>query len=278
MKYLIKYFFISVILSVQIFPQDDLERQFRLAEKLFQEENYFDAVTELKRLLFFDHDSNYFYRANYSTGCSYKMGAKFSEALKYFTAAEKAGKTGEEKYVVKTEIIKTNILAGRTAWALKLLDEMEKSFKSEERVDEINYWRGWAYIINDEWEKASSSFAAISRDHELKRLADSIEQQKYSVLFAKLSSAVIPGSGQFYTGNYLSGLISFGWNVLWGYLTINSFIEERYFDGIMTGNFLWLRFYSGSLQNAEKFAYKKNREISNAALEYLQNEYKGQKP
>jgi hypothetical protein len=46
----------------------------------------------------------------------------------------------------------------------------------------------------------------------------------------------------------------------------------------MTGNFLWLRFYSGNLQNAEKFVHKRNLEISNSALRFLQNEYKGAKP
>ena len=51
----------------------------------------------------------------------------------------------------------------------------------------------------------------------------------------------------------------------------DSVVEERIFDAIVIGNFLWLRFYSGNIQNAEKFAIQKNREISNKALEILQN-------
>jgi hypothetical protein len=88
----------------------------------------------------------------------------------------------------------------------------------------------------------------------------------------------VPGSGQIYVGEYLSGLLSFGWNVLWGYLTINAFIEERIFDGFAVGNFLWLRFYSGNIHNAGKFADEKNLEITNRALGYLQFRYKGEKP
>ncbi len=100
----------------------------------------------------------------------------------------------------------------------------------------------------------------------------------YSEKFAKYSSYVIPGFGQFYTGEYLSGALSLSWNILSGYLTINSFIEDRVFDGIMVGNFLWLRFYSGNSQNAEKFAVQKNLQISNSALKYLQFNFAGERP
>ena len=100
----------------------------------------------------------------------------------------------------------------------------------------------------------------------------------YSVSFAKTISYIIPGAGQIYTGEYISGLLSLGWNILWGYLTIKSFIDERIFDGIVIANFLWLRFYRGNLQNAEKFAKEKNLIISNKAMNYLQFEFKGLKP
>jgi len=89
---------------------------------------------------------------------------------------------------------------------------------------------------------------------------------------------IIPGAGQFYTGEYVSGLLSLGWNVLWGYLTIKSFVDDRIFDGIMVGSLLWLRFYNGNTYNAEKFAEEKNLLISNKALLFLQHGYEGEKP
>jgi hypothetical protein len=65
---------------------------------------------------------------------------------------------------------------------------------------------------------------------------------------------------------------------LWGYTTITAFQANRIFDGIMVADLLWLRFYNGNNQNAEKFAIEKNLEISNNALIYLQNVYQGEKP
>jgi TM2 domain-containing membrane protein YozV len=279
MKFSFKYYIIiPVIFPEIIFPQTPLAAQFNYAHELFNEEKYFDAVTEFKRLLFFDKDGIYKYEADLLIGSSYKMGGKYSEALQYFTLAEFSGRTPEERYAAKIENIRTNILARRISRALRLIDELTADKQFADKKDELNYWRGWAYIFNDEWDKASEFFGDISPGHELKELADKIEDQKYSVAFAKISSFIIPGAGQFYTGNYISGLISLGWNVLLGYITINSFIEGRYFDAVIVGNFLWLRFYSGNIQNAEKFAVKKNLEISNAALEYLQNQYNGKKP
>jgi hypothetical protein len=159
---------------------------------------------------------------------------------------------------------------------LKLLDELEK--KWIERSNEINYWRGWAYIFNDQWDKAGEEFAKISESHELKILAEQTHNEKYSETFAKISSAIIPGFGQFYTGEYVSGLLSLGWNLLWGYISVDAFLNDRIFDGLAVTNFLWFRFYRGNIQNAEKFAEEKNVEISNKTLYYLQNHYKGLKP
>jgi hypothetical protein len=130
----------------------------------------------------------------------------------------------------------------------------------------------------DDWERASLIFSGIDPDHPLKLLSDKVLNDKYSVNFAKVISYILPGAGQFYTGNYLSGLMSLGWNVLWGYLTINSFVEDRAFDGILIGSLLWLRFYRGNVQNAENFALQENLNISNRAYKYLKENYTGLKP
>jgi len=271
-----------IILAVQLLAtataQDSAEKQFNFAQELFIAENYFDAITEFKRLLFFDNTGNYKYTANSMIGSSYKQGARFSDAIRHFTLAEINARNEEELYNSRISIIRVNILRRSTVRALKLLDSLKADKRFKNKIDDINYWRGWAYIFNDDWKSAANTFAEIDSTHELKQLADNIDDELYSVSFAKTISYIIPGAGQIYTGEYISGLLSLGWNVLWGYLTIKSFIDERIFDGIVIANFLWLRFYRGNFQNAEKFAEEKNLIISNKGLEYLQYEYSGIKP
>ncbi len=258
--------------------QDHLSRQFDYANSLFEYELYFDAVTEFKRLLYFDINGIYEFDANLKIALAYKAGAKYDNAVKYFKLAELAGRTDDEKYKIKEQIIRVNILRRTTDRALMLLKELEEEYKDRDRIDDINYWRGWAYIMADDWNNASVTFAGIDPDHPLKILSDNVLNDKYSVNFAKVISYILPGAGQFYTGNYLSGLMSLGWNVLWGYLTINSFVEDRAFDGIIIGSLLWLRFYRGNVQNAEKFAIEENLKISNKAYKYLKEDYTGLKP
>ena len=270
----IAFLFSSVITNAQ----SAFQNQFDFAKQLYNNENYFEAITELKRLLFFDETEEYNYEANNLIGLSYKQGAKFSDAIRYLTLAEINAKTTEELFQRRIEIIRINILRRTTGRALKLLDSLEADNRFKDRTDEINYWRGWSYIFADEWEKASFEFAKIDTVQTLSKLAKQVDDDMYSVTFAKTISYIIPGAGQIYTGEYISGLLSLGWNVLFGYLTVKSFIDERIFDAIVIANFLWLRFYRGNLQNAENFAGKRNLNISNKALNYLQYEYDGLKP
>jgi hypothetical protein len=275
-----KIFLVSVFVwnsTVNLFAQDSFAEQFNYAKRLYEEEKYFDAVTEFKRLLFFYDGNIYSHESNLLTGLSYKKGTKFSEAIQNFTLAELNSKNIDEVFIARLEIIKVNILRRTTGRALALLDSLQSDSKFTDKADEINYWRGWTYIFSDDWENASSAFSAIQANHQLAVFCDSLDNNLYSPQLAKILS-IVPGAGQFYTGEYVSGLISIGWNVLWGYLTINAFMEDRVFDGLMVGSLLWWRFYSGNIQNAEKFAIEKNLEKTNSALHYLQNSYQGSKP
>jgi tetratricopeptide (TPR) repeat protein len=260
-----------------LLAQNSFEEQFNHAKKLYEEEKYFDAVTEFKRLLSFDLSGAYSYQANFLIGLSYKNGNKFSDALQYFTLSDLSSTTSDEAFESRLEIIKINILRRATERAFELLDSLQNAAKFRNRIDEINYWRGWAYIFSDDWDRASATFSKIQNEHQLVVFCDSIKSDFYDPQLAKYLS-ILPGAGQFYTGEYVSGFISIGWNVLWGYLTINAFIEDRVLDGVLIGSLLWWRNYSGNIQNAEKFALEKNLEITNSALRYLQNYFNGKKP
>jgi len=275
-----KIFFVILFVwlgTVNLIAQNSFEEQFTYAKKLYDEENYFDAITEFKRLLFFDEAKSYNYEANFLIGLCYKGGTKFSDAIQHFTIAELNSSTEEELFKARIEIIKVNILRRTTQRALALLDSLESDVRFNKNSEEINYWRGWAYIFSDDWKQAASYFPKSENGHQLSQICDSLDNDLYDPTLAKTLS-IIPGVGQFYTGEYVSGLISIGWNVLWGYLTINAFIEDRVFDGLVIGSLLWWRFYSGNIQNAEKFALEKNLEKTNSALHYLQNDYNGRKP
>jgi len=274
----IKYFSIIFILNYSLLTaQQTLKEQYEYSVRLFKQEKYFDAVTELKRLNFFDKKKEYAYKSNFLIGRSYKEGGKFTDALRYFALAEINGVNDSDLYEAKISAVRVNILRRTTGQALKLLDQLQNDSRFKNRRDELIYWKGWVFIFADEWDKAAGQFAEIKNDT-LNKLCEQVSEDKYNVTTAKILSYIVPGAGQFYTGHYFSGFLSLGWNVLWGYLTVKAFVDERIFDGIVIGNFLWLRFYVGNLQNAEKFVKDTNLKIANEALNRLQYEYKGEKP
>ncbi len=263
-------FFLKTTFSQSLLSQKDY------ADSLFVAENYYDAVTEYKRLLFFSQTNEYNYSAFYNIALSYKAGGLYNEAIRYFRKAEQNASVQKDSINCNLQIIRCNILRRTIPEAFILLDKLQKTYNVDSNI--LYYWRGWAYMFDNKWDSASNEFMKINKKHELKILADSIYAEQYSVAFAKVVSFIIPGAGQFYTGNYFSGFLSLGWNVLWGYMTIHAFLTDRALEGILMGGLLWARFYRGNFQNAEKFAIQKNVEIADKGYEYLAKTYKGEKP
>lgn len=269
---------IFILTNNSIFAQSNLQAQYDYASKLFNEEKYFDAITEFKRLLFFDSLKQYSFEANKHTAMSYKQGGKFTEAIKYFSLTELSTPNLDSIFDIKIEIIKTNLLRRTIYRAFDLLKDLDEDERFNAKKDQMAYWKGWAYIFNDDWEKASEEFAKLDANHELARMCGNVHDSQYSQSKARTLSYILPGAGQFYTGNYISGILSFSWVALWSYISVEAFLADRIFDGLMVANFLDFRFYNGNIQNAAKFVDEHNSELSNWMLNYLQSNYRGPKP
>lgn len=267
-----------ILLFLLPFKAQEQDAQFKYAERLFELGQYYDAITEYKRLLFFDASRKYLYSASLKISQSYKAGAKLNEAEDYALKAVKHSVVKEEKFESIVNLARVNMLQRNTKRAMELLNNLQSDYQFDDKLNEIYYWKGWAYIFADEWDKAAYEFAKTPDGAELRALCLQTDSEKISVTFAKVISYILPGSGQIYAGNYLSGLMSLAWNIVGGYFTINAAIDNRVFDAIIVGDLVWLRFYHGNLQNAEEFAKQKNINTVNKTLEYLQNNYRGLKP
>ncbi len=250
-------------------------RQKDLADQLFSSGNYFDAVTEYERLLFFDSTEVYECSALCRIGLSYRAGGKFEEAEAYFNKAIRAAGSRSVADSIRLELIKTTILHHDYGTAFNVIKQYEAS---SSRTSVANYWRGWATMFMDDWEKAADYFSKADSAVFLQQFCRDVAQKKYSRNLAELFSAILPGAGQFYTGHYTQSAVSFGWNALWGYLMVKAFVADRVFDGVATGSLLWARFYSGGFQAAGSLADEKNKEIYTESLLFLEREYKGIKP
>lgn len=269
---LIIILFQTVVLSAQNY----LEMQKEYAESLFIGEKYFDAITEYKRLMFFDENKTYAAEAGLKIAYCYKSGGKFDDAIAAFSKMKE--NLLVDKTDIEIEIIRLNILRGTFSRAIALIEKIEREVP--EKQNELNYWKGWSYMIADEWQKAADVFgnSRAKGAETLRKLCISVSEEKYSLSFARTISYILPGAGHFYTGHFIEGIISLGWNALWGYNVVNAIKADRIFDAVMVGNFLWLRFYTGGSEEAAKFTESENRKIINEAYKYLSVQFEGKQP
>ncbi len=265
-------------LSFESAAQDILAEQKRHTEELFIEGKYFDAVTEGKRLTFFDTASRYSYTANLLIARSYKAGGRFNDALKYFNLARKYARNDLAGYESRIEAVKCLIIL-RSSSALTILRSLENEPSAgHAQFGCPAYWRGWYYLFCGEPGNAAEEFAKNDEGKFLAAFCDSINNEKYSVNFGRSISYLIPGSGLFYAGEYYKGMMSLAWNALGIWLTADALNSNRALDGVLIANFAWFRFYFGGVRNADKEIRNRNNELTNSAIDYLTINYKGLKP
>src|SRR5574337_832914 len=111
----IKYCVIIILVNYSfLMGQETLKEQYEYSLELYKQEKYFDAVTELKRLNFFDTGKTYSFESNLLIGLSYKEGGKYSDALKYFTLAEINAGDDSDLFEAKISQARVNILRRTT--------------------------------------------------------------------------------------------------------------------------------------------------------------------
>jgi len=272
---------IFLLCAFSLFAQDAkdlLRRQYDYARALQTEGKIFDAVTEYERLICFDTLRLYAFDANKNIADCYRRAAQFKNAIRYTGQSIVCAKNQKTMYEQKTELVKLHILNRSFASAANVLHEIEQDPTFTNHSKEIHYWRGWMSLFQDDWEMAAREFAFVDSAAALGQFCLQMQEKRCPVTTLKIFSAIIPGSGQMLTGHVWSGLLSLGWNVLWGYLTFDAALANRAGDALLIGDLLWLRFYTGNIENAEKFAVEKNTLLFQDALRYLQDEFKGAKP
>lgn len=273
MKILYKFAIFLFILLPGFSALAQTERQVALADSLYRAGDYFDAITEYKRLIFFDEQKEYSFAANYRVAECYKAGARFADAVKYYRIAEQRASNKDERWLGSVGAARAHILNGQPQQALDILGGLESLYI--DKRNELNYWKGWAFIFMDDWQSASNEFK--NSDTALAAFTDSVANEFYSPRTAMLLS-MIPGLGQIYTGSYLDAALSLGWNALWGYTSVKAFLDDRILDGLLVTNLLWVRFYRGGIENAENKAVEKNNKIKIEALNHLQKTFMGARP
>jgi len=258
----------------------DPERQFQFAEDYFQNGEYYRAIGEYKRFIYFFPLSDKVELARYKIGLCYLNGEKYPEAIKTFD--ELIGDYKNTGYALKSylKISRAYVLLKRYDAALTHIKNVITIAPNQEIKDEAYYQGGWVYLEMGLWEKAQKYFEEISvqnrKNYNLKEII--MELDKKLPLRRKNPTtagllAIIPGAGHLYCERKKDALISFLLNGAMIYAAYEAFDHDLdVIGGIIT--FFELGFYSGNIYSAVSSAHKYNRDEKSKFLDYLKKNTK----
>jgi len=215
------------------------------AEFLYRQGEYYRAVSEYQRLIYFFPGSRQADAARIRIGQAYLLGGEPAQALRHFDA---------------------------------LLQRADSRGR-----DDVLYWRGMAWLDREadrpyslRLENIGSGlrdFHSLSPESPegrkvipfLAALEDPHDVPSKSPALAGTFSAVIPGAGSMYVGRYAEGSLAFVVNALLISSTASAFQHDQPALGSVLGVFA-LAFYGGSIYAAVNGAHKYN---DRAQSEYL---------
>jgi len=198
-----------------------LGEQLSFANHLFEEGDYFRAITEYKRFIFLSSSSEEKLFAKKRILSSYKKAHRYDDALDYIN-------TFQNEVFKDMESGKLLLLKGNR--------EKARFHFNNSHSDTSRILEGWSYIEEGNWKESTKQFSLISEDTPLYTTAQKLKlytlkaekgiEQKNIVLSAIFSS-IVPGAGRFYTGRAGDGFYSFLTIAIPGALSYFYWQEDR---------------------------------------------------
>lgn len=264
-------------------PSDPLTEASQIlgfAEALFHNGDYFRAITEYKRFLFLYPSDARAGRVQLQIGISYQRGQQWEDARKTFEEIVRQHPEAEIRAEAAYRIGATSFEQGRYAQAIADLRPVAERYSHTAAGEQARYLLGWSYLRARQWPEASQTFATIDATSPLfpssRALADAArageELPRKSPVLAGLMSAVIPGTGQFYTGRWRDGTVA---------LLLNGAFLAAGLEAVSAGNeaaaglllFFEAAWYSGTIYGAVNAAQKYNLDLEERWLQGLDRQH-----
>jgi len=256
------------------------DQLFIFAEHLMREGEYFRAITEYRRFLFYYPDDPRRAMVHFSIGLAFYRGESYVEALQTFQEVTRRYPNtayGQQAWLWQGE---TLIRQGQYTTAEQLYTEITERFPHDRIGQQARYQRAWTLLYRRQWRDAATQFQQVAPGSELYQSAQLLAQEALvgerlptkSPVLAGLFSGLLPGSGQLYNGRLGDALLAFFLNGLF----IVGAIEAVHRDapavaGILS--FFEAGWYAGNVYGAINGANKYNRHTTEIFLRNLDNSF-----
>lgn len=256
---------------------------FDFALYLYKENQYYRAISEFQRFIFYFPDDKRVPEASLYIAKSYFFGEQYDEVIRYSTNSLKNINDNRLKDKFYFYIASSYLLKNEYEKSLKIFKNL-KDFSSDNTISEYSHYKLiWVFIFQHKWNEAFSEVLEFQKKrpesklvNELKFLKDDLKPginfKKISPTLSAIFSAIIPGAGQVYAKRPGDGIVAF---IFVSALTYGSYYyykngPKEIFVGICFFNVL---FYAGNIYTAFSSAHKYNNNFNLKLREKLYNYY-----
>lgn len=251
------------------------------AEHLTQQGEYFRAISEYRRFLFYYPYDPRRAMILFRVGLAFYRGQSYAEALETFRAV--AQNFPETSYGHLAWLWQGESLLRQQQYnaAEQTYREAQQQGLADEVSQQAHYHQSWALLYRRQWQEASQVLQRIPPDSALhgtaQRLAAEALQGRdivpKSPVVAGVLSTVLPGSGQLYNGRLGDAVLAFFLNGLFIAGITQAITHEEYAIAGVLG-FFEVGWYAGNIYGAVNGAHKENRYAIETFLRNLENRYR----
>lgn len=244
---------------------------------------FYDAITEYKRLLFFDKLAAGHSDVNSKIGFCYAYLGEYENSAWYFDKAMLSAENDSIKEHRMVDGAVTEMVFGDTDHAIMTFYQLLRESPYPDIRNRAGTNLFLAMVLEHDWPAAYDIFIGnisdtpFALDSISVLLENALNISYKSPKTAELMSMIIPGTGQIYAGGFWAGLNAMVINGATSYLTFNEIINERFITGTVSFLFLFQRYYSGNRFHAARIAAEHNdrrdRFYENLIIEQIARNY-----
>lgn len=254
---------ISLIFVLNFSQAQEINKILGFAKSLHAEGEYYRAITEYKRVLFFAPAESILIRETALLGVG---GALFS-GMEYSRSAEWLNTHLNDFIEVNTRkeaillMCRGFLKDYEGARLITVIDELND-------IDsEIKLYMGLAYASIGRWNNASAIFQDLKEDKQIGHIASNYaviskkgEQASWKSPRTAIFLNIIPGAGYFYAGHKQTAFASFIVNTIFFFATIQAFkTDQNVLGGFLS--LLSVSWYAGNIYGSAKAARRYNDKL-----------------
>ncbi len=265
---------IIIFLTITIYAEENpnVDKMFEFAEHLFEQKEYYRAITEYERLIFYYPNENKTIQSKFKIGLCYFNGEKWEQALKTFQAIANDYPDKEEGKLSFIKLADCYFQQKEYNLAINELNNFIEDNPMDKNINTVYFMSGVYSLYDNNINLAVENFKKTNNSELLNIPADFQKLPEKSPVLAGTLSGILPGAGQIYTERYNDGMLSCLLNGIFIWGAVESFKNnQEVAGGIIT--FFELGWYTGNIYNAAGNAYKYNKRKKEKFLENIKNKY-----